>query len=115
MQFRVVLGGIHLAWLLRSALAQPCYWMLNSFLRSMWGSRLLVVACAPRWEGLGQILQRDEAEQRPKMPRGLYMHGGVGTGKTMLMDLMAESAPTHFQVPEPHSRPLSSVLAQFSL
>lgn len=23
----------------------------------------------------------------PKAPRGLYIHGGVGTGKTMLMDL----------------------------
>lgn len=33
----------------------------------------------------------------PKVPRGLYMYGGVGTGKTMLMDLFAESAPPEFQ------------------
>ncbi len=31
-------------------------------------------------------------------PRGLYMHGGVGVGKTMLMDLLASSAPQEFQV-----------------
>ena len=30
--------------------------------------------------------------------RGLYMHGGVGVGKTMLMDLLASSAPQEFQV-----------------
>ena len=31
-------------------------------------------------------------------PKGLYMFGGVGTGKTMLMDLLVESAPTTFKV-----------------
>ncbi len=31
--------------------------------------------------------------------RGLYMYGGVGVGKTMLMDLLAKNAPTYFQVP----------------
>lgn len=30
---------------------------------------------------------------------GLYMYGGVGVGKTMLMDLLAASAPPYFQVP----------------
>lgn len=30
--------------------------------------------------------------------QGLYMHGGVGVGKTMLMDLLAHSAPSAFQV-----------------
>ena len=29
---------------------------------------------------------------------GLYMYGGVGVGKTMLMDLLAHSAPPNFQV-----------------
>ena len=36
-------------------------------------------------------------EEKPKAPRGIYMWGGVGTGKTMLMDLLAESAPPEFQ------------------
>ena len=30
--------------------------------------------------------------------QGLYMAGGVGVGKTMLMDLLAHSAPSAFQV-----------------
>lgn len=30
-------------------------------------------------------------------PRGLYMYGGVGVGKTMLMDLLVQSAPPEFQ------------------
>ncbi|PNH06517.1 hypothetical protein TSOC_007159 [Tetrabaena socialis] len=29
--------------------------------------------------------------------RGLYMYGGVGCGKTMLMDLFVHTAPTHFK------------------
>lgn len=29
---------------------------------------------------------------------GLYMYGGVGVGKTMLMDLLAHHAPSAFQV-----------------
>lgn len=39
---------------------------------------------------------------RPKL-QGLYMWGGVGVGKTMLMDLLAHSAPKSFQV-SPWSR-----------
>jgi len=31
---------------------------------------------------------------RPKAPRGLYIHGGVGRGKTMLVDLFHQLAPT---------------------
>ena len=33
--------------------------------------------------------------------QGLYMYGGVGVGKTMLMDLLAHSAPSSFQVCAP--------------
>ena len=31
------------------------------------------------------------------------MYGGVGTGKTMLMDLFAESAPSEFQASPCHT------------
>ena len=43
------------------------------------------------------MLEGRQAQQAPQMPRGLYMHGGVGTGKTMLMDLFVYSAPPHYQ------------------
>ena len=46
-----------------------------------------------RW----QELLGGQAEQ-PKVPKGLYIYGRVGTGKTMLMDLFAEVAPPEFQV-----------------
>lgn len=46
-----------------------------------------------RW----QELLGGQAE-KPKVPKGLYIYGGVGTGKTMLMDLFAEVAPPEFQV-----------------
>jgi predicted ATPase len=39
------------------------------------------------------------ASQR-KAPQGLYMYGGVGVGKTMLMDLLVTAAPPEFKVPE---------------
>lgn len=41
-----------------------------------------------RKSGLGWLYHR-----RPQMPKGLYLYGSVGRGKTMLMDLMIESAP----------------------
>lgn len=30
------------------------------------------------------------SDPAPSSPRGLYMYGGVGTGKTMLMDVFSE-------------------------
>ena len=39
------------------------------------------------------------ASQR-KAPQGLYMYGGVGVGKTMLMDLLVTAAPPEFKVLE---------------
>jgi len=45
---------------------------------------------APR-NGLASMLGRTGA--RAEVPRGLYIHGPVGTGKSMLMDIFFESAP----------------------
>lgn len=61
----------------------------------------IALSFAYRWKGLERILEggssRDEFSA-PAPPRGLYMHGGVGTGKTMLMDLLVETAPPEFKV-----------------
>ncbi|MEI6572008.1 MAG: cell division protein ZapE [Alphaproteobacteria bacterium] len=57
-----------------------------------------LAALPSRKAGLGWLFGR-----KPLMPRGLYLWGSVGRGKTMLMDLMLESAPLqqkrrmHFQ------------------
>ena len=58
----------------------------------------LTAAGAPalrRWQSIFGG-QGGPAHARP--PRGLYMWGGVGTGKTMLMDLLAANAPPEFKV-----------------
>lgn len=34
--------------------------------------------------------------------QGIYMWGGVGVGKTMLMDVFVESAPRHFRMHRIH-------------
>jgi hypothetical protein len=41
---------------------------------------------------------REESAAAAQPVRGLYMYGGVGVGKTMLMDLLAQEAPPYFQV-----------------
>lgn len=62
-------------------------------------------------EGLSTLLQSSSglAPQpglaRPSpwsAPRGLYMHGGVGCGKTMLMDVFVRACPPEFQVKRAH-------------
>jgi len=37
--------------------------------------------------------QKADIPERKHSIRGLYMYGGVGTGKTMLMDMFYESVP----------------------
>ena len=53
-----------------------------------------------RWESLG-LLGKEPKQAAANMPRGLYLYGGVGTGKTMLMDLLVNSAPPHFKACTP--------------
>lgn len=47
--------------------------------------------------GGGSREQSTAAAAAPAV-QGLYMYGGVGVGKTMLMDLLAKDAPAHFRV-----------------
>jgi len=47
----------------------------------------------PRWQrGGARLLQFFSSQVKPA-PRGLYIHGKVGRGKTMLMDLFFDEAP----------------------
>jgi predicted ATPase len=56
--------------------------------------------CICRWQGISSFLGEKNSGATPPNPKvqGLYMYGGVGTGKTMLMDLLVASAPPHFKV-----------------
>ena len=56
----------------------------------------------PRLPPTAQQAQQAEHASRPApagpRAKGLYMYGGVGVGKTMLMDLLAHSSPPQFKV-----------------
>lgn len=43
--------------------------------------------------GLRKLFQFGAKKKRGEVPSGLYMHGGVGRGKSMLMDLFYDTAP----------------------
>ena len=45
---------------------------------------------------LTRVLTSHEAAMGLDSPRGLLLHGEVGTGKSMLLDLLAESLPSKY-------------------
>lgn len=59
--------------------------------------------------GGGRGREQSTAAAAAPAVQGLYMYGGVGVGKTMLMDLLAQAAPPYFQVRPGGAPPFVSV------
>ncbi|KAI7840820.1 hypothetical protein COHA_005466 [Chlorella ohadii] len=75
------------------------------------GRGLTLVDAAPEPKGGGWFSglfgggsSREESTAAAAAPavQGLYMYGGVGVGKTMLMDLLVKEAPPYFQLERTH-------------
>ncbi|PRW45043.1 vacuolar -sorting-associated 33-like protein [Chlorella sorokiniana] len=75
------------------------------------GRGLTLVDAAPEPSGggwfsglFGGSKAREESTAAAAAPavQGLYMYGGVGVGKTMLMDLLVKEAPPYFQLERTH-------------
>lgn len=47
--------------------------------------------------GAGSRAREESTAAAAAAVEGLYMYGGVGVGKTMLMDLLVKEAPPYFQ------------------
>jgi predicted ATPase len=55
------------------------------------------------WSGLSRMMRGQTPGQHGVAQtgagvKGLYMYGGVGCGKTMLMDLFVDTCPSNFKV-----------------
>jgi protein AFG1 len=50
------------------------------------------------WKSLFSSEADDKRKTEKDAVKGLYMYGGVGCGKTMLMDMFAESVPSSLKV-----------------